>query len=117
VEEALKLLKELKLQFEKELWALNPELAVMDKVLNQHPEIYEIVKDDITRGKESSSLGRQDMPTVEQIVRAAIYKEMKNLTYRELEHAQHDSRMCAVFIKLDDRKPFSFEAYQKYTIF
>ncbi len=114
MEEALKLLKELKLQFEKELWALNPELAVMDTILNQHAEIYEIVKDDITRGKESSSLGRQDMPTVEQIVRAAIYKEMKNLTYRELEHAQHDSRMCAVFVKLDDRKPFSFEAYQKY---
>jgi hypothetical protein len=50
VEEALKLLKELKLQFEKELWALNPELAVMDTILNQHPEIYEIVKEDITRG-------------------------------------------------------------------
>jgi hypothetical protein len=40
MEEALKLLKELKLQFEKELWALNPELAVMDTILNQHPEIY-----------------------------------------------------------------------------
>src|SRR4030065_1909262 len=54
------------------------------------------------------------MPTVEQIVRAAIYKEIKNLTYRELEYEQHDSRMCAIFVKLDDRKPFSFEAYQKY---
>lgn len=110
----MKLLNDLKLQFEKELWALNPELAVMDTILNQHPEICEIVRDNITGGKESSGLGRQDMPTVEQIVRAAIYKEMKNLTYRELEFAQHDSRMCAVFIKLDERKPFSFEAYQKY---
>lgn len=110
----MKLLNDLKLQFEKELWALNPELAVMDTILNQHPEIYELVRADITKGKDNSSLGRQDMPTVEQIVRAAIYKEMKNLTYRELEFAQHDSRMCAVFIKLDERKPFSFEAYQKY---
>lgn len=110
----MKLLNDLKLQFEKELWALNPELAVIDTMLNQHPEIIEMLKDDITGGKEASELGRQDTPTVEQIVRAAIYKEMKNLTYRELEFAQHDSRLCAVFIKLDDRKPFSFAAYQKY---
>lgn len=73
-----------------------------------------MVKKDITLGEESSSFGRQDKPTVEQIVRAAIYKEMKSLTYRELEYAQHDSRMCSIFIKLDDRKPFSFKAYQKY---
>jgi len=110
----LKLLNDLKLQFEKELWALSPELAVMDTILNQHPEIYEMVKKDITMGEESSSFGRQDKPTVEQIVRAAIYKEMKSLTYRELEYVQHDSRMCSIFIKLDDRKPFSFKAYQKY---
>jgi transposase, IS5 family len=110
----LKLLNDLKLQFEKELWALSPELAVMDTILNQHPEIYEMVKKDITVGEENSSFGRQDKPTVEQIVRAAIYKEMKSLTYRELEYAQHDSRMCSIFIKLDDRKPFSFKAYQKY---
>lgn len=110
----MKLLNDLKLQFEKELWALSPELAVMDTILNQHPEICEMVKNDITMGQESSSFGRQDMPTIEQIVRAAIYKEMKNLTYRELEYAQHDSRMCSTFIKLDDRKPISFEAYQKY---
>ncbi len=104
LERALKLLNDLKLQFEKELWALSPELAVMDTILNQHPEIYEMVKNDITMGQESSSFGRQDMPTVEQIVRAAIYKEMKNLTYRELEYAQHDSRMCSIFIKLDEQE-------------
>ncbi|MEW5817843.1 MAG: ISNCY family transposase [Spirochaetota bacterium] len=113
-EEELKLLNDLKLQFEKELWALNPELAVIDTILNNYPEIIEIVRKGITGGKEGSNIGRQDMPTVEQIVRAAIYKEMKNLTYRELEYEQHDSRMCAIFVKLDDRKPFSFEAYQKY---
>jgi transposase, IS5 family len=113
-EEELKLLNDLKLQFEKELWALNPELAVIDTILNNHPEIIEIVRKDIKGGKEGSNIGRQDMPTVEQIVRAAIYKEMKNLTYRELEYKQHDSRMCAIFVKLDDRKPFSFEAYHKY---
>jgi IS5 family transposase len=110
----LKLLNDLKLQFEKELWVLNPELAVVDTILNKHPEIVEEVKQEVTGGQESSTLGRQDMPTVEQIVRAAIYKEIKNLTYRELEYQQHDSRLCAVFIKLDDRKAFSFKVFQKY---
>ncbi len=105
----MKLLNDLKLQFEKELWALNPELAVIDTILSSHPEIIEMVKQDITEGKGGSAIGRQDMPTVEQIVRAAIYKETKNLTYRELEFHQYDARLCAVFIKLDDRKPFSFE--------
>src|SRR3990170_1510881 len=113
-EEELKLLNDLKLQFEKELWALNPELAVIDTILSSHPAIIEMVKQDITEGKGGSAIGRQDMPTVEQIVRAAIYKETKNLTYRELEFHQHDSRLCAVFIKLDDRKPFSFKVFQKY---
>ncbi len=110
----MKLLNDLKLQFEKELWALNPELAVIDTILSSHPAIIEMVKQDITEGKGGSAIGRQDMPTVEQIVRAAIYKETKNLTYRELEFHQHDSRLCAVFIKLDDRKPFSFKVFQKY---
>ena len=110
----MKLLNDLKLQFEKELWALNPELAVIDTILSNYPEIIEKVKQDITGGERGSTLGRQDMPTVEQIVRAAIYKETKNLTYRELEFHQHDSRLCAVFIKLDDRKPFSFKVFQKY---
>lgn len=110
----MKLLNDLKLQFEKELWALNPELAVIDTILNTHTEIFEMVREDITGGQEDKGIGRQDMPTVEQIVRAAIYKEMKNLTYRELEYAQHDSRLCAAFIKLDERKPFSFKVYQKY---
>ena len=48
-------------------------------ILNQHPELYEMLKDDITLGQASSSFGRQDIPTVEQIMRAAIYKEMKSL--------------------------------------
>ena len=110
----MKLLNDLKLQFEKQLWALNPELAVIDTILSTHPEIFEMVRQDVTMGQAGKGTGRQDMPTVEQIVRAAIYKEMKNLTYRELEFAQHDSRLCAIFIKIDERKPFSFKAYQKY---
>ena len=59
-------------------------------------------------------LGRKDSPTIEQILRGALYKELKHLTYRELEYAQHDSRICALFIKLDGRSPISFPVWQKY---
>lgn len=105
----MNIVNDLKLQFEKGLWALSPGLALIDTILNEHSEIIEMASKDVTKGKESCCIGRQDIPTVEQIFRAAIYKEMKNLSYRELEYAQYDSRICAVFIKLDDRKPFSFE--------
>ncbi len=110
----MKLLNDLSLQFEKPLWALNPELAVIDSILEGEPEIYNLVKDDVTAGEKSSKLGRKDIPTIEQILRAAIYKEIKTLTYRELEYEQHDSRICGVFIKLERRTPFSFEVLHKY---
>jgi IS5 family transposase len=47
-------------------------------------------------------------------VRAAIYKELKGLEYRELEFHQIDSRVCAAFIKIDELRPYSFHVYQKY---
>jgi len=43
-----------------------------------------------------------------------IYKELIGYDYRELEYAQSDSRICSTFIKLDNRKPFSFQMFQKY---
>jgi IS5 family transposase len=77
-----KILNDLKLKFDNANWALDPELALIDTILEQHPELYEIVKEDIkTIGKDSEA-GRQDSPTLEQIVRAALYKEMKKLNYR-----------------------------------
>jgi IS5 family transposase len=54
------------------------------------------------------------MPSVEQIVRAAIYKEMKKLDYRALEYAQEDSRICEQFVKINPLRPYSFQAWQKY---
>ncbi len=110
----MKILNELKLKFEKPIWALAPELALIDTILNENPRLYEMVAPDIMELNKSSAVGRQDSPTVEQVVRAALYKEMKKLDYRELEYAQEDSRICGVFIKLEGRSPFSFEVFQKY---
>ena len=110
----MKLFNELKLKFEKSDWSMNPEFGLIDTILETHPELYDIVRDDILSRVQESVFGRKDNPTVEQIVRASIYKEMKGLDYRELEYAQTDSRICATFIKLDERKPFCFSLYQQY---
>lgn len=109
----MKLLNELALTLENPHWGVNTEFAVIDTILTVHPQIYEMVVKDFS-GKESKRLGRQDTPTIEQILRGALYKEMKSLTYRELEYAQHDSRICALFVKLNGRSPISFSVWQKY---
>ena len=110
----MKILNELRLKLDNPSWALAPELALIDTILNENPRLYEIVAPDIMELNKSSTVGRQDSPTVEQVVRAALYKEMKKLDYRELEYAQEDSRICGVFIKLEGRSRFSFEVFQKY---
>src|SRR4030043_2053699 len=108
-QEEMKILNELRLKLDNPNWAVDPELALIDTILNQNPKLYEIGAEDINGLNQSSKLGRQDSPTVEQVVRAALYKEIKKLDYRELEYAQYDSRICGGFIKLEERSPFSFE--------
>jgi transposase, IS5 family len=110
----MKILNDLRLRLEKPIWALDPELAVIDTILSENPRLYEIVAPDIMEVNKSSTVGRQDSPTVEQVVRAALYKEMKKLDYRELEYAQEDSRLCEAFIRLQGRSSFSFEVFHKY---
>jgi len=110
----MKLLNELRLKLGNPNWALDPELALIDTILDENPRLYELIAPDIKELNKSSNMGRQDSPTVEQVVRAAIYKELKNLDYRELEYAEEDSRLCEAFMKLEERLPFSFEVLHKY---
>jgi IS5 family transposase len=110
----MKLLEPLMLKFEEGNWAIDPELGLMDSILELNPHLIEMLEEDITQGKESSVFGRQDTPSIEQIVRAAIYKEMKNLDYRSLEYAQEDSRICEQFVKINPLRPYSFQVWQKY---
>ncbi|MEA1877037.1 MAG: ISNCY family transposase, partial [Bacteroidota bacterium] len=99
----MKLYNDLTLKFERPQWRNNAEFALIDTILEDHAELIELLSADILRGNKSSKFGRHDIPSIEQIVRAAIFKEMKNLDYRELQFAQEDSRICATFIKLDER--------------
>jgi len=110
----MKIFNELLLKFEKSDWSTNPEFCVIDTILESRPDIILMLKSDIIGSERASSFGRQDTPSVEQIVRAAIFKEMRGLEYRELEYAQNDSRICSTFIKLDGREPYSFQMFQKY---
>ena len=95
-------------------WSKNPELGLLDTILEGHPELLDTVKLDIMKGQKGSNFGRKDMPSVEQIVRAALFKEIRGLDYRELEYSQSDSRICGRFIKLDAQRLYSFQMYQTY---
>jgi IS5 family transposase len=110
----MKLFNDLLIKFEKPDWAHNPEFGVIDTIIETHPDIILMVKADIVGHEAESIFGRKDVPTVEQIFRSAIFKEMRSLDYRGLAYAQLDSRICATFIKLDGRIPYSFQTFQKF---
>lgn len=110
----MKIFNDLLLKFETPDWSANPEFCMLDAVLELRPDLILMLNADIMGKEKASVFGRQDTPSVEQIVRAAIFKEMRGLEYRELEYAQADSRICEAFLKLDDRPPFSFTMLQKY---
>jgi IS5 family transposase len=108
-----KLFEPLKLKFGQPNWARNPEFCVIDTILEEHPELIRMMKDDICRGSKESNFGRQDVPSVEQVVRCAIYKELRRIDYEELDIHQEDSKICERFLKLE-RKQFSQKTWQKY---
>ena len=110
----MKIFNDLLLKFSRPDWSKNPELGLIDTLLETRPELIGLLRADIEQGCKKSHFGRKDIPTVEQVIRAAIYKEFKGLTYRDLEYAQSDSRICAAFIQIDERRPFSFQVWQKY---
>lgn len=108
------LFEPLRLKFESANWANNPEFGLIDTILEKHPGLFNHIREDIVSGNKLSDFGRKDIPSVEQIVRAAIYKELKQLDYRELEYHQEDSRICTQFVKIDHGRMYSFQMYQKY---
>ena len=110
----MQIFEPLKLKFEQPNWANDIELALIDSVLEQRPDLIKMFEADIRNESKSSVFGRGDVPSVEQIVRAAIYKELKKLDYRKLEYHQEDSRICEQFVKIDRERPYSFQVLQKY---
>lgn len=110
----MKLHHELKLRFDEPIWFLYPELALFDVLLDKNRHFVEMAGKDVLAGVKESSFGRKDSPSVEQVLRAAIYKEIKRLTYRELENDMYDSKVCSTFLKLEENQGFSYSVMQKY---
>ena len=110
----MQLYNELKIRFEQPLWALNPELALFDTIIEYNPDLVKLIEGDVKVDLKLNNLGRKDTPTVEQILRAGIFKEIKKLDYRELELAMYENLTFKLFMKLDDRVPFSYSTLQKY---
>ena len=110
----MKLYNQLKLRFETPIWGFYPELALFDVLLDKNPHFVKLVSNDVLSGVKESSFGRQDSPTVEQVLRAAIYKEIKCVTYRELEVDMYDSKICSMFLRLEDNQGYSYSVMQKY---
>jgi IS5 family transposase len=110
----MQLFEDFKIRFEQPNWKNDPELGLVDSILERHPYLISIFGEDLSKYNGKNRLGRQDSPSVEQIVRSALYKELKGLEYRELEYHQEDSRIAALFIKIDPLRPYSFQMYQKY---
>ena len=110
----MKIFNDLTLRFEQQVWLKSPELAVIDSIITSSPQLVEIVTDDITKGLKNNKFGRKDNPTVEQILRLAVYKEVRKLNYEQLEFHQFDSQTCKEFTLLDGRKPFSGSIIQEY---
>lgn len=110
----MELYNDLKFRFTQANWAIHPELALFDVCLSRHPELVKFVENDVLAGIEDSVFGRKDSPTVEQVLRGAIYKEIKQLTYRDLEDDMLDSRICNAFMLLEENQCFSYSVMQKY---
>lgn len=75
------------------------ELKIISDILDTNPGIYDLALKDITSGDGSSRQGANGM-TADQVVRAAILKQMEGFTYRELEFHIADSRSYGQFCKV-----------------
>ena len=110
----MELFEDFKICFDHPNWSNDLELGLIDSILEKHPHLISILGTGVYELKNRNTIGRKDTPSVEQIVRAALYKELKGLNYRELDYHQEDSRIAGLFIKIDPLRPYSFQVYQKY---
>jgi IS5 family transposase len=75
------------------------ELEAISKLLNENRQILDYVYDDLVALKDPET-GRLGM-TAEQVIRCAILKQYRNLTYEELAFHLVDSRSFRAFAKLE----------------
>lgn len=102
------------LDFEQPIWDRDPELLIMDQVLDQNLSIIMLAAPCFPGAYDETNtrVGRDGM-TLEQVVRAAIYQRHKRLNYRQLSEHSEDSKKCRSFLKMDRQRFFSHQALQE----
>ena len=75
------------------------ELKRISRILDENPIINKMVLQDLTRGAKTSDTGAGGM-SAEQVVRAALVKQMEGCSYRELEFHIVDSRSYCDFLRM-----------------
>ena len=70
---AMKIYNEACLRFGQHNWARDPELDLIDTLLEGHPQLLDMVKADILQDSKESAFGRKGTPSVEQVMRAALF--------------------------------------------
>ena len=87
------------------------ELAKISEILDQNSNIYDLVLQDI--GTTDSKAGAQGM-AADQVLRAAIIKQMEGFSYRALDFHLMDSRVYSWFCKIGIAgKPFKRSTLQR----
>ena len=79
------------------------ELQKASELLDEHPELDGLVYLDLTVGVDPTTGG--DGLTARQVLRIALLKRMRKLSYRELEFTLSDSRSARTFCQLGLDKP------------
>ena len=78
---------------------IGKELKMMSQILDETPKVLDRVYQDLV-GIKKSDAGRMDM-TAEQVVRSAVLKQHRNLTYEELAFHLEDSQSFRAFSRLE----------------
>jgi IS5 family transposase len=75
------------------------ELEIISAILDKNDSIYDLASQDLCQGIKNSSRGAKGM-TVEQVVRAAIVKQIHGFTYEELAFHLADSATLRCFCRI-----------------
>jgi len=88
---------------------ISKELQVMAKILDRHPEFSQWVHKDLINCKiDTGNIGMSS----EQVLRAAIIKNVRKLSYRELAFNLSDSLSTRAFLMLDIDEKYSSSCLQ-----
>jgi len=86
------------------------ELQMVARILDAHPEIGALVQADLLEGRRSDR-GRRGL-SGDQVLRAALLKQIHGLSYRELEFHLQDSEAFRAFVGLGFAERPSHQALQ-----